>query len=48
MTMQGLCCGLWDLHGGARLLCSCGSQAPERAGSVVGYIGLVAQQNVGF
>ena len=30
------------------LLSSCGSQALERAGSVVGYVGLVAEQNVGF
>ena len=48
MTMQGLCCSLWDLHCGARLLSSCGSQALEHAGSVVGYIGLVAEQNMGF
>ena len=38
----GIFIGVFDL------LSSCGLQAPECAGSVVGYIGLVGEQNVGF
>ena len=38
----GIFIGVFDL------LSSCGLQALELAGSVVAYIGLVADQNVGF